>query len=614
MRPGGYLPISQYGVIGDCRSAALVGADGSIDWLCLPRFDSPSLLGRVLDCDRGGFWQICPTGEFAARQRYLDRTNVLSTIFTTGSGRMVVTDFMPADASSIGQHASPHAHPRIVRIVECLSGSVTACSVFDPRPDYGSGTLRLHTSSGRWHGDDGRLHYCLQTTSGAVGARMELQLSPGEAVAFGLVTDNAGSCTSLPWTLEAARELLHSTDRFWREWLDSCSYRGVFREPVWRSALALKLMTYAPTGAIVAAPTTSLPEKVGGTRNWDYRYTWLRDASFTLYAFFQLGFHDEAHAFFRWLQSTGIGSLGIGVSNLYTLDGSGDVPETELTHLAGYRGSKPVRIGNLAADQLQLDVYGEILDAAYVYAKYGGEVDGALWSQLEAIVELAAARWSEPDASIWEPRGGDQHFTYSRFMCWVALDRGLRLAEQWGHPHDSGRWRAIRRQIHLSVTEHAFSQQQQSFTQALGSELLDAAVLRMHQVGFLPPHDPRLRSTSRAIAAQLGTGALLRRYDPAKRLDGIHESEGAFVLCSFWLVDALAHQGDIEEAERLFNQLLAFASPLGLYAEECDMGTGELLGNFPQAFSHLALVGAAVNIERARVGSLKHQDGPAQSV
>jgi GH15 family glucan-1,4-alpha-glucosidase len=605
-RSDGYLPIAAYGLIGDCRSAALVGADGSVDWLCLPRFDNPSIFGRIIDARRGGHWQVCPVDEHRVVQRYRDRSNILETLFSTAGGTALVTDFMPIDEDSSTRHALLHRDPRLIRIVECLTGSVTLRHQFKPAPEYGQGASRFVAEGWRLHGDTAALHLCLQSSVELTAATVRWRMKAGDVIGLALRSDHRGRCQSphTPWNVEHARALVSSTQEFWWRWIDRCTYRGPYRYPVVRAALCLKLMTYTPTGAIVAAPTTSLPEQIGGPRNWDYRFTWLRDASLTLYAFFQVGMIDEANAFFAWLVRIGLGRGGRDVANLYTLDGDDRAEETELAHLSGYRGSQPVRVGNGAIHELQLDVYGELLDSAYLYARFGGMISRTLWHELHAVVDLTIDRWQLPDASMWEVRGANQHYTYSKMMCWVAVDRGLRIAERFRLPHNQARWRAARRDIHRAVTSRGYSERLNSFTQAFDGEELDAAMLRITQVRFLRSGDPRELSTIQAIARHLGNGVLVHRYDATRTDDGLAGEEGAFLMCSFWLADALAHAGRVEEAQRWFEKMLAFSSPLGLYSEEADTRTGELLGNFPQAFTHLALIGAAVNIERARQGSL----------
>jgi GH15 family glucan-1,4-alpha-glucosidase len=619
-RIDGYLPVGAYGLIGDCRSAALVGVDGSIDWLCLPRFDDDALFGRILDAGKGGSWQLHPDEPHQVHQRYRDRTNLLDTVFSTGTGVVVVTDFMPVDDHSVVQHAKPHNHARVVRLVECLAGEMTMHHIFDPAPGFARSRVELSVDDGQLHADAENLHLCLSSTVELEGPDDTFRLHATDAMAFALHTGVAGTCRAQPWSVERARAYLRASQRYWWRWVGQVDYHGPYQQHVWRSALALKLMTYAPTGAIIAAPTTSLPEDIGGERNWDYRFTWLRDAAFTLYAFFQLGLTDEAAAYFDWLTHRHLADRrSTDIPNLFDLSGHAHAAEHILDHLGGYRGSRPVRVGNAAVNQLQLDVYGEVLDSAYVYARFGGVVSETLWEELRNIVEIAISRWEEPDSSIWEVRSEPKQYVYSKVMCWVAVDRGMRIADRYNFPYDKDAWRRARLRMHRAITSRGYSEHRHSFTQELDNDALDASILRISQVRFLAPKDPRLLSTVRAIAQHLGEGVLVKRYLIDESEDGLRGEEGAFFMTSFWLVDALAHCGDLEQAERRFERLLHFSSPLGLFSEEVDVRTGELLGNFPQAFTHLALVGAAVNMERARkrqlgVKGLRRRRGPARAM
>ncbi|MFN2462345.1 MAG: glycoside hydrolase family 15 protein [Candidatus Dormibacteria bacterium] len=600
-RTDGYLPIGDYGVIGDCRSVALVGVDGSIDWCCLPRFDSPSIFARLLDRSRGGSWQIAPVGAYTSRQDYADKTNILRTVFQTDHGMVIVSDFMPVDDHDVKQHARPHHHPRIVRLVTGLAGTMRMKMKVDARPGYGAEPNPLVADGGRLHGDAGGHHYCISGTRPLRSRSTEFTVRPGETVAFALAVNASGTCGRSMEDVESSRELRRDTQRYWWKWINQCTYTGPYQNLVWRSALTLKMLTYAPTGAVVAAPTTSLPEWVGAERNWDYRYTWVRDASFTLYALFQLGFTQEATDFMEWLTHL---TVDRGLKILYNLDGHSPGAETTLPHLRGYRDSRPVRLGNGAEDQLQLDIFGELLDTVFIWAINGGRISPELWDELRQIVEAACERWQEPDAGLWEVRGENLEFTYGKAMCWVAVDRGLRLAARFGLDHPREHWEKVRAEIHAAVLRRGWSKRLESFTQSFGSDQLDASVLRLVQLGFLPLGDRRLRSTIDAIDAGLSVGPLVYRYHVANTDDGLSSPEGSFIICAYWLADALALVGDLEQAERRFDRLLAFSSPLGLIAEEVDAETGALLGNFPQAFSHLALISAAVNIERRRNNSL----------
>jgi GH15 family glucan-1,4-alpha-glucosidase len=601
IRRGGYLPIARYGFVGDCRSAALIGVDGSVDWCSLPRFDSPSVFGRLLDAGQGGAWELHPVGRFSSWQRYAEKTNLLETIFECDDGRVAVRDFMPVDRETVTEHARPHHRPRLVRIVAGLAGRVRLRHRVELRPDYARGENPLRAQEGKLHGDGSGHHWCLTATVPLTGTEQEFTLQVGDMVALALTCNRPGACGVGISDVEQARALERTAQDFWWQWAGRCSYRGPYSEHVIRSALALKLMSYAPTGALVAAPTTSLPEWIGGPRNWDYRFTWLRDSSFILYSLFQLGYEQEARDFFDWLKGV---ALEQRVENLYTLDGKRSDREQELDHLTGYRRSRPVRIGNEAAGQLQLDVYGELLDCAYLYANRGGEIDAALWREVRHVAELAVDRWQQPDASIWEVRGKNQNFTYSKAMCWVAVDRAIKIAERLGLELELERFEQARKTIHETVISRAWSEKLGSFTQAFDTDSLDAALLRLPQIGFLPHDDPRLRQTIEAVDRRLSHGPLVSRYDTGRTNDGLAGGEGAFVMCAFWLADGLAHAGELDEARQRFERLLSYTSPVGLLAEEIDPNSGELLGNYPQAFSHLALTTAAINIERQRKGTL----------
>ncbi|MGB2940140.1 MAG: glycoside hydrolase family 15 protein [Candidatus Dormiibacterota bacterium] len=606
LRVDGYLHIGDYGTIGDCRSLALVGVDGSIDWCCLPRFDSPSVFGRILDARKGGFWQVAPVGEYATRQEYIDKSNILRTIFQTPEGLALLVDYMPADEHDIMRHARPHRHPRIVRMITGLSGRVRMRQKIDLRPDYARKPNPLKVEGDLYHGDSENLHFCFSGTVPVTGPAQDFTLHPGQTIAFAMSCNHAGQCGRPMNDIESSRALFKETQQFWWHWIDQCTYTGPYQTIVWRSALALKLLTYAPTGAIVAAPTTSLPEWIGAERNWDYRFTWIRDASFTLYGLFQLGFKKEAIDFMEWVTKL---TIKRGLNIMYTLDGKPPGEELELPHLEGYRKSRPVRTGNGAATQLQLDIYGELMDTVFIYVINGGQVSERLWRELQQVVEFAIERWTEPDAGLWEVRGQNVHFTYSKAMCWAAVDRGIRLAEMTKLPADLLRWRKARAQIHRAVMAQGFSKRLQAFTQAFGSDDLDASVLRLVQLGFLRNGDPRLRNTIDVVDAGLSIGPLMFRYRAEDTDDGFNSPEGSFIICAFWIADALAIVGDLEEAERRFTRLLAFASATGLFSEEVDPGSGALLGNYPQAFSHLALISAAVNIERRRSGTLVRNTG-----
>jgi GH15 family glucan-1,4-alpha-glucosidase len=594
---GAYKPISAYGIIGDMRTAALVGLDGSIDWCCFPRFDSASLFAAILDARKGGKFQITPTAPYTSTQRYLPATNVLVTSFHTDHGGVVeVTDFMPS--LERGQELS--AYHEIHRRIACTRGQAEVEVIFEPRFDYALSPVRLIP---RRHGvlatdlDDDAVALASaewvwwELEDGR--ARTRLHLREGETTWVVLRYDDD---EVNPVESYESQTKLEATIAFWDDWVSRIRYHGPYRAEVERSALVLKLLFYAPTGAVVAAPTTSLPETLGGVRNWDYRFTWLRDASFTLYALHVLGQYDEANRFMSYLKRVARKS-GDHLQIMYGIGGERHLPEGELTHFEGYRGSAPVRIGNGAFDQLQLDVYGEVLDTAFLWHHNNRMTEG-LWSLLARLADWVADNWRRKDSSIWEVRAGVQHYVFSKVMCWVALDRAIRMAEELDLPGDLDRWRAERSAIHAEVMEKGWSEAKQSFVQYYGTEALDAANLLIGIVGFLPRDHPRVRSTIEATIRELTSDdqELVYRYiNP----DGLPGDEGVFSICTFWLAEALILAGDVERGERIFRRMLRHANHLGLYSEELDPTTGEFLGNFPQAFTHIALINTAQILEWA---------------
>jgi GH15 family glucan-1,4-alpha-glucosidase len=592
-----YLPIAEHGVIGDLRTVALVGTDGTIDWYCCPRFDSPSVFGAILDRRKGGRYRIAPTlGIGTVKQLYLPDTNVLITRFLTPSGVGEVEDFMPV--ATLGSNRQ-----RLVRRVLCVRGEMRFRIEVEPRFDYGR---EEHETLPHEHGVVFRspsLTLCLgssvplPTTNGGVDA--EFVLEPGASATFVLETVT-GDAVPQPVDEDETRGDFEATVEYWRRWVSRSRYRGRWRETVHRSALVLKLLTYQPTGAMVAAPTTSLPEQIGGGRNWDYRYTWIRDTAFSLYALLRLGFTDEAAGFMDWLTDRfreRVGSESGPLQIMYGIDGRSELTEEVLDHLEGYRASKPVRIGNGAADQLQLDIYGELIDSVYLYNKHGTPISHAAWSDLARIVEWVCENWDQADEGIWETRGGRQHFTYSRLMSWVAVERAIRIARQRGLPADIVRWASTRDAIYHQVMAKGFHPKRGAFVQHYDTEVLDASILLMPLTKFVAPTDPLWLSTLDAITEELVSDSLVYRYNVEAAPDGLAGDEGTFSICSFWYVEALARAGHLDEARLAFEKMLTYANHVGLYSEEIG-ATGELLGNFPQAFTHLALISAAVNLDR----------------
>ena len=598
-----YLPIEEYGLIGNMRTSALVGVNGSIDWFCFPYFDSPSVFGAVLDDRKGGWCKIATQGNEAThKQYYWPDTNVLVTRFLSEQGVGQVIDFMP-----VGLKATEAGHHGIIRRVQAIRGNVTfrleCFPAFNYARDPHTTTLTSEGACFEGPGLSLWLGSTIPLQQEGNGVVAEFAIQEGHELTFSLqqVERIEACCGAI--SQDQADKLFRQTVAYWRQWLSQCTYRGRWREMVQRSALTLKLLTFEPTGAIVAAPTCSLPESIGGERNWDYRYTWIRDAAFTIYALLRIGFTEEAEKFMHWLEArchelNPDGSLQI----MYGIDGRHALNEETLSHLDGYKGSRPVRVGNGAYDQLQLDIYGELLDSVYLYNKYGSPISYDLWNHLRRLVNWVCDNWTRPDEGVWEVRGSQQHFLYSKLMCWVAVDRGLRLADKRSFPADRDRWLKVRDTIYEEIMEKGWSETRNAFVQRYGSDALDAANLMMPLVFFVSPTDPRMLRTLEAINQSpekggLVANALVHRYNVNETEDGLQGEEGTFNICTFWLVEALTRAGRVDEARLTFEQMLGYANHVGLYAEETGHH-GEGLGNFPQAFTHLALISAAFNLDR----------------
>ena len=615
-----YAPIADYGVIGDCRTIALVSTAGAIDWWCQPRFDGASVFGRILDRERGGSFTIEAPGLRPAGRRYRRRTAVLETRLECDGGALEVTDFLAVDGRDGDFGPEPFARQKLVRLVRCTRGRVRLTLRCSPRPAYGT-VKRPRIRIERRHG---RRVLALQAAGRVVGlsatrdwgplkagdASVDVTLNPCEEVAV-VIDYGAGDLAGegveaedgqhlAPVELDEVHEWLDQTVSFWRDWAAVSTYDGVYGELVERSAITLKLLTYHPSGAILAAGTTSLPEMIGGERNWDYRFTWLRDASYTLYALLTLGYRLESDAFMDWITRTCAENADPLV--LYRVDGAAANRERELDHLEGYRGSRPVRIGNGAAWQRQLDIYGELLDAAYLDARAGNAVSDGEWQLYAAIADLAMARWRRTDTSIWEVRGGRRHFVYSKVMCWVALDRARRIAEMTGRAAREAqrleRWGDEGELIRRAVMRRG-RRGDGAFAQYFGSEAVDASALVFPLVGFVHRDAPSARATLRAVERELtDPRGLVRRYEPDRAVEGVAGDEGAFLVCSYWLVDNYALRGQLDRAHEAFGRLSGMANDLGLFSEQYDPQHGQL-GNFPQAFTHIALISTAHNLARA---------------
>ncbi|MEU7797827.1 glycoside hydrolase family 15 protein [Micromonospora arborensis] len=599
-----YPAVEEHGLIGDLQTAALISADGTVDWFCAPRFDSPSVFAALLDHRRGGHFQLSPDGiEYASKQLYLPGTPILITRFHSADGVGELLDFMPVTgARATDQH-------RLIRLVRMVRGSMRFRFDCRPRFNYGRDPYELEVHP---EGDVFRsrtLSVTLTSLKNAdrlVDAGSIRRDEEGVSARFTLHAGDIGgvvletACPHAPRALstEEACELLAQTRDYWRRWVGGSQYRGRWREMVERSAMTLKLMTYAPTGALIAAPTTGLPEQIGGQRNWDYRYTWVRDASFSVHALLRLGFTSEAENYLLWLDARirDARDDDVPLQVMYRIDGSPDLPEEVLGHLEGYRGSAPVRIGNGAANQLQLDIYGEALNSLELADRHGLIAPYEGWRKTARLMDWLCEHWNQPEDGIWETRSGRQDFTYGRMMSWVALDRAIRLAQRRGRPGDTVRWTTERNAIYEQVMERGFHSGRRAFVQHYRSDILDASLLAMPGVGFISPTDPIWESTLRAMDADLVCDSLVYRYDPNASPDGLAGTEGTFNMCTFWYVQALALAGRIDDARLTFEKMLTYSSPLGLYSEEIAP-TGEQIGNFPQAFSHLSLISTAAHLD-----------------
>jgi GH15 family glucan-1,4-alpha-glucosidase len=605
-----YLPIEDHGLIGNMHTAALVGRDGSIDWLCLPHFDSPSVFSSILDDRKGGYFRIAPVGgTVTGRQIYLPDTNILITRFLSDDGVVEVIDYMPVDVK-LGEPG----FRQIIRRVEAIRGVMPMRMECYPAFNYARDRHKTELSKcgARFTSDALSIELSSDLPlelKGEGGVETVMSLAQGKTAIFVLGNLDEQHRGAPVKSGEVEQGLLNRTVAFWHRWLRRGTYAGRWREVVNRSALLLKLLTFEPTGAIIAAPTCSLPESIGGPRNWDYRYTWIRDAAFSLYSLLRIGFTEEAGAFMNWLDKRcHERETDGGLQIMYGLNGEHQLTELTLDHLEGYKGSRPVRVGNAAHAQLQLDIYGELMDSVYLFNKYGSPISWDFWLQLSGLLDWVCNNWRRPDEGLWEIRSGPQQFVYSKVMCWVALDRGLRLAEKRSFPGNRALWLKTRDEIYLDVMKNGWSAKRQAFVQHYGSDAIDASSLMMPLVFFVAPSDPRMLSTLDAICKEPVDGGLLSnslvyRYNRKEFSDGLAGAEGTFNVCTFWLVEALTRAGrtdpaKLEQARLIFEKMLGYANHLGLFSEETGFH-GEGLGNFPQAFTHLTLISAAFNLDRA---------------
>jgi len=593
----GYKNLEDYGIIGNMETCALISNEGSVDWMCLPHMESESVFAKILDKERGGYFGVQPKKKFKSFQRYIKNTNVLQTFFETETGRAVVTDFMPP----FKKNTAWHKHQILFRKIECGEGVVSFTASFQPRFNYAKIKPRIKLTETGVAAEyrDKKIYLDCASPFEIVDKEAKTHFTLGQGENLWLVMQYGSRAAFTQKTLEKE---FKSTVSYWQKWAHkcdrrSCVFNGPWHEHVVRSGLVLKLLTHGETGSIAAAATSSLPENIGGSRNWDYRFNWIRDSVFTAQAMFNLGHKKEARELFNWFKRLYKGIKIQDLQILYGMHGEKDAKETNLRHLSGYKNSKPVRIGNAAAKQKQHDVYGELLSMAYEISLSGEKISQNEWDLLKKITDHVCNVWNTTDAGIWEIRGRNRHFVYSKVMCWVALDRAIKIAEKKDFPAPLERWRKIKNKIHGTVLQKGFSKKQDSFVQAFGSEALDAANLLIPLVGFLPFDDPKVRGTIKASLEHLAKNNLVYRY---KSNDGLSGSEGLFVLCTFWLIDALALSDRVEKAEKLYLQLLKYISPLGLFAEEIDINTHRQLGNFPQAFSHVGLINSALYIGLAK--------------
>jgi alpha,alpha-trehalase len=609
-RASGFQPIADYGLLADCTSAALVDRDGSIDWLCMPHYDSPAVFARILD-PNAGHWSIGPAGEFASERRYLPGTLVIETTFTTATGTVRLIDAMAFAPGQRGHDLGRGAPHEVLRLVEGVSGEVELEMELAPRLEYGlvSPLFRKEERGGRTFGGPNQIAVSAGVPVDIDDSTMRasFMVREGDRVAFGLHWASAVSDRPMACPPERVAARIEDTIAGWRSWeAEHDVYEGPHRELVRLSARVLKGLTFRPTGAIVAAPTASLPEGVGGERNWDYRFSWIRDSSLTLEALYIGACSDEAEEFVSFMTSSACGRASEGsLQIMYGIRGEHDLSERELAHLRGWRDSRPVRVGNGAWNQTQLDVYGELLNALHVYRGRLGELHPEIQAFVADLADTAARRWRETDSGIWEMRGEPRHHLSSKVMCWVALDRAVDLAPALGEHAKADEWAAERDRIREAILDRGWSEGKQAYAQSFDSDELDAAVLLMPIYGFLPATDERMRSTIDAVARELTEDGMVLRYRNEEGLnaDGLSGEEGTFAICTFWLVSALAQAGEVERAEALFEQLVGHANDLGLLGEEIDTATGEQLGNFPQAYSHIGFITAAWEIDQARARS-----------